>query len=117
MADLDVFEGRKIPLLGAEPQNVKSIAQVQCYPKFNVNNEVKKFIKYKKRWENHVHGMGKGRRLKKTWTFKIDNQILRPVDALIIPTLHNSAEITKSGSFSPQNVKDLFMFPHIRQVQ
>jgi hypothetical protein len=50
--------------------------------------------------------MGKGRRLKKTWTFKTDNQILRPVDALIIPTLHNSAEITKPGSFSPQNVKD-----------
>jgi hypothetical protein len=36
--------GRKIPLPGAEPQIIKSIAQVQCYPKFNVTNEVKKFI-------------------------------------------------------------------------
>ena len=49
---------------------------------------------------------GKSRRLKTTWTFNTDNQILRTVDALIIPALHNSDEITKPCSFSPQNVKD-----------
>jgi hypothetical protein len=48
MADLDVFEGRKIPLPEAEPQIVNSIAQVQRYPKFNVNNEVKNLL-YAKR--------------------------------------------------------------------
>jgi hypothetical protein len=106
MADLDVFDGRKFPLPGAEPQIIKSTAQVQRYPKFNVNNEVKNLLYAKKRWENHVHGMGNGRRLKTTWTFKTDNQIFRPADALIIPTLHNSAEITKSSSFSPQNCED-----------
>lgn len=37
--------------------------------------------------------------------FNTDNQILRPVDALIVPTLFNSDEITKPCSFSPQNVK------------
>jgi len=59
MADLDLFEGRKIPLPGAETQIVKSRAHVKRYPKFHVNNEVKKFTICKKRWENHVHGMGK----------------------------------------------------------
>jgi len=49
MADLDVFAGRKIPPPGAETQIVKSRAHVKCYPKFHVNNEVKKFIICKKR--------------------------------------------------------------------
>ena len=48
MVDLDVFEGRKIPLSEAELQIVKSIAQVQRYPKFNIHNEAKKFIICKK---------------------------------------------------------------------
>jgi len=48
MTDLDVFEDRKIPLPGAEPQIINSIAQVQLYPKFNVNNEVRNLL-YAKR--------------------------------------------------------------------
>jgi len=71
MADLDGFEGTKVPLPGAEPQIVKSTAHIQCYPKFHVNNEVKKFIVCKKKSENLVHGVGKGRRLKTTWNLTL----------------------------------------------
>jgi hypothetical protein len=66
MTDLDVFEGRKIPLPGAEPQIIKPIAQVQHYPIFNVNNEVKKLLYAKRGGKTIVHGMEGGRRLKMT---------------------------------------------------
>ena len=71
MADLDGFEGRKVPLPGAEPQIVKSTSHIQCYPKFHVNNEVRKFIICKKKWENHAHGMGKGSSFKTAWNLTL----------------------------------------------
>lgn len=48
---------------------------------------------------------GKRQEVEDNMEFNTDNQILRPVDAVIIPTLHNSDEITKPCSFSPHNVK------------